>query len=288
MPTSTARSPAWSTTCSTRCTRATPALPLPRRRSACRSRSSCGTSTTSRWPSSTRRSSSRAASGSTTRAASASRVCTSRCCDPTMCSMRGLTIDGDEIEIEASELMGRLFQHEIDHLHGVLMFDRMTPEQRKAAMIEYRRVQRAAGGRGPEASPASAVTRAAPPRRLVYLGTPEMAVPPLRALVDAGFDVALVVTRVDKRRGRGPQLMPSPVKAAALELGLPVAHAVDDVLGCRRRPRRRRRLRAVDQAARARRRADGQPALLAAASLARRSAGRACPAGRRRARPACA
>ena len=54
--------------------------------------------------------------------------------------MRGLTIDGDEVEIEASELMGRLFQHEIDHLHGVLMFDRMTPEQRKDALAEYRRV----------------------------------------------------------------------------------------------------------------------------------------------------
>jgi peptide deformylase len=55
--------------------------------------------------------------------------------------VRGYTVDGDEIEIEASELMGRLFQHEIDHLQGVLMFDRMTPEQRKEAMIEYRRIQ---------------------------------------------------------------------------------------------------------------------------------------------------
>jgi methionyl-tRNA formyltransferase len=74
------------------------------------------------------------------------------------------------------------------------------------------------------------VTRAASPRRLVFLGTPEMAVPPLRALAAAGFDVALVVTRVDKRRGRGSQLMPSPVKAAALELGLPVSHSVDDAM----------------------------------------------------------
>jgi len=55
--------------------------------------------------------------------------------------VRGFTVDGDEIEIEAGELMGRMFQHEIDHLHGVLMFDRMTPEQRKEAMKEYRRVQ---------------------------------------------------------------------------------------------------------------------------------------------------
>jgi methionyl-tRNA formyltransferase len=75
------------------------------------------------------------------------------------------------------------------------------------------------------------VTRAAPPRRLVYLGTPEIAVPPLRALVDAGFEVSLVVTRVDKRRGRGSQLMPSPVKAAAIEMGLAVSHSVDDLLG---------------------------------------------------------
>ena len=62
------------------------------------------------------------------------------------------------------------------------------------------------------------------PRRLVYLGTPEVAVPPLEALHRAGFDIALVVTRPDKRRGRGGALAPSPVKAAAEALGLPVSH----------------------------------------------------------------
>jgi peptide deformylase len=64
--------------------------------------------------------------------------------------VRGYTVEGDEIEIEASELMGRLFQHEIDHLNGVLMFDRMTPEQRKEAMIEYRRVQEAPPSEAPK------------------------------------------------------------------------------------------------------------------------------------------
>ena len=68
------------------------------------------------------------------------------------------------------------------------------------------------------------------PRRLVYLGTPELAVPPLHALHEAGFDIALVVSRADKRRARGNALAPSPVKAAALELGLPVTDQVDDVL----------------------------------------------------------
>jgi len=68
------------------------------------------------------------------------------------------------------------------------------------------------------------------PTRLVYLGTPAMAVPPLRAIVDAGFDVALVVTRPDTRRGRGNAQQPSPVKVAAIERGLPVSHDVDDAL----------------------------------------------------------
>lgn len=57
-----------------------------------------------------------------------------------------------------------------------------------------------------------------------------MAVPPLEALVDAGFEILAVVTRADKRRGRGSALTPSPVKDAALRLGLPVVHKVDDVL----------------------------------------------------------
>ena len=57
-----------------------------------------------------------------------------------------------------------------------------------------------------------------------------MAVPPLRALVDAGFEIAMVVSRADRRRGRGGAITPSPVKAAALELGLPVTDAVDDAL----------------------------------------------------------
>jgi methionyl-tRNA formyltransferase len=66
--------------------------------------------------------------------------------------------------------------------------------------------------------------------KLVYLGTPDAAVPPLRALVDAGHDVALAVTRADKRRGRGGALVPSPVKVAAAELGIPVTATVDDVI----------------------------------------------------------
>jgi methionyl-tRNA formyltransferase len=75
--------------------------------------------------------------------------------------------------------------------------------------------------------------------RVVYFGTPVDAVPPLRALVDAGHDVALVVTQPDRRRGRGGATMPSSVKAAAAELGLPVRtpdrarELVDDLVATR-------------------------------------------------------
>lgn len=68
------------------------------------------------------------------------------------------------------------------------------------------------------------------PRRLAYLGTPDVAVPPLRALVEAGFEVALVVSRPDRRRGRGGTLSPSPVKAAAIGLGLSVTEDLDAVV----------------------------------------------------------
>lgn len=69
-----------------------------------------------------------------------------------------------------------------------------------------------------------------PLRRLVYFGTPAMAVPPLEALVAAGFEIAMVITRPDKRRGRGSELSPSAVKAAAVRLGLPVSHDLADAV----------------------------------------------------------
>lgn len=56
-----------------------------------------------------------------------------------------------------------------------------------------------------------------------------MAVPSLKALATAGHEVAVVITRADKRRGRGSDLSPTPVKAAALELDIPVSHQVADV-----------------------------------------------------------
>ncbi|MDX2245040.1 MAG: methionyl-tRNA formyltransferase [Leptolyngbyaceae cyanobacterium bins.302] len=59
--------------------------------------------------------------------------------------------------------------------------------------------------------------------KLVFFGTPEFAVPSLKRLVaQAEFEVLAVVTQPDKRRGRGNQLMPSPVKTIAVEHSIPV------------------------------------------------------------------
>ena len=54
--------------------------------------------------------------------------------------IRGVDLDGQEVEREVDDLEARMFQHEVDHLNGVLMFDRMTPDQRRDAMAEYRRL----------------------------------------------------------------------------------------------------------------------------------------------------
>ncbi len=75
------------------------------------------------------------------------------------------------------------------------------------------------------------VPAGARPRRVAFLGTPAIAVPALRALVSAGVEVAVVITAADKRRGRGGATAPSPVKAAALELGLEVSDDLDALGG---------------------------------------------------------
>ena len=58
--------------------------------------------------------------------------------------------------------------------------------------------------------------------RIVFMGTPEFAVPPLRALLDAGYDVVAAVTQPDRPAGRGHKLTPCPVKLLAQERGVPV------------------------------------------------------------------
>ena len=58
--------------------------------------------------------------------------------------------------------------------------------------------------------------------KIVYMGTPDFAVPPIAALVKAGYEVTAVVTQPDKPKGRGKTLMPTPVKEEAMKHEIPV------------------------------------------------------------------
>jgi methionyl-tRNA formyltransferase len=58
--------------------------------------------------------------------------------------------------------------------------------------------------------------------QIVFFGTPEFAVPTLRKLIEWQHKVPMVVTQPDRPKGRGQKIYPTPVKKAALELGLPV------------------------------------------------------------------
>lgn len=62
--------------------------------------------------------------------------------------------------------------------------------------------------------------------KIVYMGTPDFAVLSLRAMKEAGFEVAAVVTQPDKPKGRGKTMMPTPVKEEAVALGIPVYQPV--------------------------------------------------------------
>lgn len=62
--------------------------------------------------------------------------------------------------------------------------------------------------------------------RVVFLGTPDFGVPSLKALVEAGYEVAGVFTQPDKPKGRGNKMLPSPVKVCAQGFGIPVFQPV--------------------------------------------------------------
>ena len=57
---------------------------------------------------------------------------------PKLVTVQGVDLDGNDVTIQGDELLGRVFLHEIDHLDGVLMIDRLEGDERKQAMRELR------------------------------------------------------------------------------------------------------------------------------------------------------
>lgn len=60
---------------------------------------------------------------------------------PGYCEARGTDIHGNEVVYEGEELMGRVLQHEIDHLHGMLLLERLSRRTKKQALKEMRERQ---------------------------------------------------------------------------------------------------------------------------------------------------
>ena len=56
--------------------------------------------------------------------------------------------------------------------------------------------------------------------KIVYMGTPDFAVAPLKKIAEAGYDIEAVFTQPDRQKGRGKKVAYSDVKTAAIELGL--------------------------------------------------------------------
>ncbi len=141
-------------------------------------------------------------SSSTTKAAFRCRATSGRSFVRDLPEPRGLDLDGKEVEYAGDELIGRVLQHEIDHLPRPPPA-RAPRQQDSQTGLEGTSQRRPGSGR-------SRVSR--PPIRAVFLGTPEAAVPTLVALTQAA-EVVAVITRPDKPRGRSARPVPSPVKA---------------------------------------------------------------------------
>ena len=58
--------------------------------------------------------------------------------------------------------------------------------------------------------------------RIIFMGTPDFAVPTLQALIDHGENVVAVVSQPDRPKGRGRKIIPTPVKVVAEAAGIPV------------------------------------------------------------------
>lgn len=112
--------------------------------------------------------------------------------------VEGLGPDGRRKWVEGEGLLARVLQHEIDHLDGILFVDR--------AMRIFKE----------EELPAKTKPR------ILFMGTPSFALPSLRRLLDAGYEVVGVVTNPDRPSGRGMREKASPVKDFAVSRKLNV------------------------------------------------------------------
>lgn len=67
-------------------------------------------------------------------------------------TLEGFDLDGNPVRMDGEELLARVFQHEVDHLDGVLYIERLDPERRKQAMADIRRQEMGLAPSAPDPS----------------------------------------------------------------------------------------------------------------------------------------
>jgi peptide deformylase len=110
--------------------------------------------------------------------------------------VEALDVQGQPYRVQAHGYKARAIQHEIDHLDGILFLDHVSAVKRALLLSKWKKSRKGEGL--PQGGHAGAGRRAGV--RVVFFGTPDFAVPSLRALVGEGFDVVAVVTQPDAAR----------------------------------------------------------------------------------------
>ena len=127
-------------------------------------------------------------------------------------SVRAQDERGKFFERGAGGLLAQIFQHEIDHLNGVLFIDHAID------LYEYK----SAAVTGEVAADQGDISMPIASPRFAYFGTPYVARDTLHMLADKGFMPSVVITSPDAARGRGLSLTPSETNAWAIEHDIPV------------------------------------------------------------------
>jgi peptide deformylase len=121
---------------------------------------------------------------------------------PIVVTISGQDVSGRPLQIEASDLLARVLQHEVDHLDGVLILDRTDRQSRKAAMREWREQLLAQQG-------------CQDTLNIAYAGTPHFAASVLQGLISSPHVVGLVISQPNPRKGRGRRTERTPVAELA-------------------------------------------------------------------------
>ena len=118
--------------------------------------------------------------------------------------------DGNPRELDAEGLLATAIQHEVNHLDGKLIIDFLSPLKRDMVVRKFKKQARAATLSCPSAHLLN-LGRTAMPLRIVFMGTPEFAVPTLAEIVGAGHEVVAAYTQPPRAAGRGMAERKSPV-----------------------------------------------------------------------------